>query len=624
MKKDTENIQDIIEKLTIARDAYYNSDSPVITDEEFDSLEKRLEELDPENSYFDTVGIVPSDGKKIVHPSPMLSMGKAKDMDDIRKWMKRLALSEKEKFIIEPKIDGLSAACRYKKGKLIYTASRGDGITGQDISHIAEYIVDIKKKIDFTDEEIEIRGELYLPKTTSFENPDSRPLRNICVGLINRKERRDDLKYVRFAAYQISEFSGAYYESQKIELLNRSGFNAAEYKTVSTPEEIESFYNAYLETYRSEWEYETDGIIISADNGNLFDEIDNRWVVSHHHHYAIAFKAPSESKQTTLKEIAWQISRQGNIIPVAVFEPVLIGGAKLERATLNNYQNVLNLKLNRGDTLVVVRANDVIPFIKENLSAHTKNENDYDRNLIPEKCPGCSSVLSEEGVHLKCNNKNCDEQIIEQIIFWVRQSNIENVAEATIRTLYAEKKIRSIRDLYNLTEKDFIELAGFADKKIKNFIDEVHSSKKINSIELISRLGIPLVQKKALKKIGISTINDFYNFNDDSYVIGKNIIEWKSHSQNIEFLKNLISVLDIEDTKASESKGKVCMTGKGPKSRKELISDIEIRGFEFSDSVTSDTEILICEDPEGSSSKLEKARKSGIKIMSYSDFFSSY
>ncbi len=624
MKKNTENIQEIIEKLTLARDAYYNSDSPIITDAEFDSLEKKLEELDPENPYFETVGIAPADGKKIVHPSPMLSMGKAKDMDDIRKWMKRLALPENEKFIIEPKIDGLSAACRYKKGKLVYTASRGDGITGQDITHIAEYVRDIKKKISFTDEEIEIRGELYLPKNTSYENPDSRPLRNICVGLINRKERREDLKHVRFAAYQISEFSGARFESEKIELLKKTGFNTAEYKTVSSPEGIESFYNSYLETYRSNWEYETDGIIISADNENLFDEIDNRWVVSHHHHYAIAFKAPSESKQTSLKDIAWQISRQGNIIPVAVFEPVIIGGAKLERATLNNYQNVLNLKLKRGDTLVVVRANDVIPFIKENLSAETENENNYDRNLIPEKCPGCSSILSEEGVHLKCNNKNCDEQIIEQIIFWVRQSNIENVAEATIRTLYAEKKIRSIRDLYSLAEKDFAELAGFAEKKIKNFIDEVHSSKKINSIELISRLGIPLVQKKALKKIGINTIDDFYNYNDDSYVIGKNIIGWKSHSRNIDFLKNLITVLDIEDTKSSESKGKVCMTGKGPKSRKDLITDIENRGFEFSDTVTSDTEILICEDPEGISSKLEKARKSGIKIMSYSDFFSSY
>jgi len=610
--------KEIVKLLKEAKDAYYNSDTPIMSDSEFDELEEKLRSIDPKNEYFCIIGTEPSSNDKIKHKIPMLSMGKAKTVNDIASWIKRLELKKNEKFIIEPKIDGLSATCCYKNGKLSYIATRGDGEYGQDISHIAEYVKDIPKSINFTKEEIEVRGELYLPRNTEFDT-GGRPLRNNCVGLINRKDNRGDLKYVRLAVYQITSLESKIYESERIDLLRENGFNAVEYSLAVSIDEIEKFYNLYMDKYRGEWEYETDGLIISIDDRRLFEEIDGRWVLDRHHHYAIALKPPAEFRETILNDVIWQVSRQGNLIPVALFEPVKIGGANLSRATLNNFENVNRLKIERGDTLVVLRANDVIPFIYENKSSHTREV--FSGELIAKECPSCGSLPVQAGVHLKCTNPECKEQIIQRIIYWVKNCNIENVAEGSIRKLFDLGKIKSIKDIYNLTEEDFFGIEGFAEKKIKNFIKEVKDSRKMTGVEFMSRLGIPLVQKKSLIKMGINTVQEFLDFKDETYVIGRNIIEWRRDDSNRRLIEELVDVLELTDSVTKDSKGKICMTGKGPGNRKDLIDIIESMGYEYSPNVTKDLTILICDDVNGNSSKLTNAKKSGTKLMSYEEFF---
>ena len=611
------NTDEIVRLLSEARDAYYNSDTPVMSDSEFDELEDKLRSMDPGNPYFTSVGLASAQGLKITHATPMLSMAKAKNMDEISAWIKRLAVPAGQAFVIEPKIDGLSATCMYRNGKLVYAATRGDGVTGQDITHITEYVKDIRGSVSIKGD-VEVRGELYLPRDTAF-NTEGKPLRNSCVGLINRKENRGDLKHVRFAVYQLSGPDYPTKESERIALLGREGFNTVSFSVVTEADSIGEFFAGYTERLRDNWEYETDGLIVSVDDRGLFDEIDSRWIVDHHHHYAIALKPPAQSRETLLKNVIWQVSRQGNIIPVALFEPVVIGGAKLERATLNNFMNVKRLMVQRGDRLVVQRANDVIPFVQENLDSHGRSS--FSDELIVKICPSCGSEPVVSGVHIKCLNQECEEQIIQRIIYWVKSCDIENVAEASVRTLFKLGRIKNIRDLYNVKEKDFEGVEGFAKKKIDNFITEINASKKMTARELLSRLGIPLVQKKSLAKMGISSIDDFLSFSDDTYVIGKNIIEWKNDHSNMVMLNELLDVLEITAESGSTGKGKVCMTGTGPGKRNDLIKMIEDMGYEFSATVTRDLDILICEDPAGKSSKLDNARKNNIKLMSYGDFF---
>ncbi|HPS57903.1 MAG TPA: hypothetical protein PK514_07330 [Spirochaetota bacterium] len=611
------NTDEIVRLLTDARDAYYNTDTPVMSDAEFDELEEKLRSIDPVNPYFTSVGLPSTQGVKITHTTPMLSMAKAKNIDEIAAWIKRLAVPAGQAFVIEPKIDGLSATCMYRNGKLVYAATRGDGVTGQDITHIAEYVKDIRGTVSIKGD-VEVRGELYLPRDTAF-NTEGKPLRNACVGLINRKENRGDLKHVRFAVYQLSGPDSPTKESERIALLEREGFNTVSCSVATDTDGIGEIFAEYTERLRESWEYETDGLIVSVDDRGLFDEIDSRWIVDHHHHYAIALKPPSQSRETVLKDVIWQVSRQGNIIPVALFEPVVIGGAKLERATLNNYMNVKRLKVHRGDKLVVQRANDVIPFVQENLSSHGRIV--FSDELIVKICPSCGSEPVTSGVHIKCINQECEEQIIQRIIYWVKSCDIENVAEATVRTLFKLGRIKNIRDLYQVKEKDFEGVEGFAKKKIDNFIKEINASKRMTARELLSRLGIPLVQKKSLAKMGIASVDDFLAFSDDLYVIGRNIIDWKNDPANMSMLNELLEVLEITAEAGSAGKGKVCMTGSGPGKRNNLIKLIEGMGYEFSPTVTRDLDILICEDPAGKSSKLENARKNNIKLMSYGEFF---
>ena len=608
-------VQELVNQLLQYKEKYYNNE-PEISDEEFDKLENKLRQLDPENNYFKIVGIS-AQGEKIKHLYPMLSMAKAKTIEEVQVWVNKI-IDKPQEFIMEPKIDGLSCSIVYYKGKLQYISTRGDGEYGRIISHIVDYI-DIPRTIDLTDR-IEVRGEIVLSKDTKLENLEKKPLRNLAVGLVNRKDSGlEDLKYLEFIGYQIIGNDLPEFEDMKINLINNLGFITVPYQLFYSIEEIENYFNKYKNEYRNEWPYETDGIILCINDNKLHAEINSKYIVSHHNHFNIALKPTAESTWTTVEGIKWQVSRQGNLIPVVYFKPVIIGGSEIKNATANNYENVLNLKINEGDEILIEKAGEIIPFIKDYKATKEKSEQ------ILEICPSCFSVLQVKGIHLHCYNEYCPERNIQLITYFVKQLELDDVSEATIRLLYENDLIRRIKDLYRLDYSQVIDLPGMGGKKVENLRVQLEKSKGITIDKFLAKLGIDLVGEKAITKLGIKTYHDFWNFSDTKYKIGQNLIDYREKNKtDLVDLMTLMQVQDVKETQGEKvmNKGKVCVTGEWIKPRKEIQKDIEGMGYEFSSSVTKDTTILLCENPESGTTKIKKASEKGIKIMSYDSFFS--
>jgi DNA ligase (NAD+) len=610
-------VDKMVAKLKEAKQAYYDG-NPIMSDAEFDKLEDDLRTKAPKADYFKLVGTDETGNTKtkFKHDIPMLSCGKAKTVAEVMTWLGKIA-TPKTKLIVQGKIDGLSATAIYMDGKLKTVATRGDGVIGQDITHIAKF-VNIPSKIEHKGR-VEVRGELYIPKNSKVPNPDEKPLRNIAVGLINRKGGKhslDDLKYVHFVTYQLHGTSFSNSELYKMQNLKNNGFEVVEYDLVEGEKAIDTYRENYLDHVRDAWQYETDGLVFTVDYNSKLDTIDGKYEVSHHHHYNIALKPPAVGKETELIDIEWNVSRQGKLIPVAIVKPVVMGGATIQRCTLNNFENVLKLNLHKGDRVIIERANDVIPFFKENLTKHTKATKD----VLPILCPHCDVKVQVEGIHLVCNNSKCGEQNVKKIIHWVKNCEMEQFSEKSVRALFEAGKLKTVRDLYSLTQKDFAGLEGFGERKITNALKQIETTKEMNIGEFVDRLGIDLVGEKAIKKLGITNEKELMAHKDRTYRIGENLMDFVA--ENKAFVKELLSCVTItEIVEEVAGANNVCFTGTGPKKRDDLIADIRAKGDNYLDRVSKELNILVCADTSGNSSKLQKARKFGVQLMTYDEYF---
>lgn len=239
--------------------------------------------------------------------------------------------------------------------------------------------------------------------------------------------------------------------------------------------------------------------------------------------------------------------------------------------------------------------------------------------IIPISCPSCGTALKHIGVHLVCtNHHNCDEQLISKILFWVQSCEMDGFSDSTIRTLYKNGILRSIKGLYNLKASDMEGLDGFGKSRIDNILHQIHATQQMSVQDFIARLGIPSVGKKALQNLGIKTLQDFKDFKDSKYAVGRAIIDWKAIPENMELVEDLVSNIVLMVARQNDTK--VCATGTAPMGRKELIKYLEANGCEWADSVSKDTSLLLTDDINGSSSKLVKARKLGTPIKTYAEF----
>ena len=603
-------LNEIVEKLLEAKRQYYTTGNSFLTDSQFDELEEKLREEDPNNKYFSIVGTNIKGSNNIKHNHKLLSCAKGKKPEDAIKWLERINYSEE--LVGMAKLDGLTGCITYVDGKFSHMSTRGNGEIGQDVSHLQSYL-NIPKEIPHNGV-VDVVGEIILPKNTKLET-NGKPLRNIASGLVNRKEVSDDLKHLHFVAYNLLGQNNLSKFRERLDRLNLLNFETV-FNVVIEKGFIPSFYKEYEEKLREEFLYETDGIILQVNDLSQLERINSLYVVDHHNHFNFALKPKSESAITTLTGITWDVSKYGYCIPVANFEPAYLGNKEIKNCTLNNYEMVEKLDLRISDEITIENANEVIPYFKNKIQSNNGE------SLLIDKCPCCGTKLIRDGVHAKCTNKNCPDMVVKQVLDYCTKCEMDGVSQSTVETLWGELSIDRPVDLYkkvHLHKDKLLSVDGFGQKKVDNLLRQIEKSKKQTVKQFIARLGIESVGERAVENLGIDTIEKFWKFNDTKYINGQSLITYRdSHKEEIE---ELLQYVEIVEEKKSVGIKLVSMTGKGFKGRKELITDIEAKGYSFSETINKDLEYLICEDVNGSSSKLEKAKKLGITLVSYEEFF---
>lgn len=355
--------EEIVGLLIEAADAYYNSDETVLSDKEYDDLVDELRAINPTNGFFSVVGFKSRYGQTVSHIYPMRSMQKCNTYDELAKYATKIP--ESTQWMWEHKIDGGSITLKYNGRKFIQGATRGDGSAGQDVTHTLAYVPNLPKTILYHGE-VEIRGEVILPKDTKYDTK-GKPLRNSANGLVARKTADMDCANLRFIAYNVicpgMKFTK---ESDKLDFLTSQGFETTPFGVVTKVEDLQKIYLEYHNRIRSQLPYEIDGLIIMPNDIALQEKYEDG--DPKHPAWAIAYKFPNEERETKLLDIEWNVSRLGTVVPVAILEPVNVGGRIVTKTSLSNYENVLRMKLEIGDRITVEVANDVIPYLAKNIS----------------------------------------------------------------------------------------------------------------------------------------------------------------------------------------------------------------------------------------------------------------
>lgn len=649
-----ERMQEIIDILNEANYNYYVLDNPTITDQEYDrymqeliAIEEKYPELKKENSPTSRVGgTVIDEFKKVVHKVPMLSLSNVFNESEIVNFDERVRKEiHNPKYVLEPKIDGLSVSLYYEKGEFIKAATRGDGVTGEDITHnvltIKNVPLKLKENID-----IEVRGEIYMDKDTFnsineerqrngqelFANP-----RNTAAGSIRQLDSKiaasRNLKTFIYHLPNARDFN-INYHSEALEYMKKLGFTVNENITkVDNLEDLLAYVSYWTEN-RNTLLYEIDGLVIKVDS--LLDQ-EELGFTAKYPKWATAYKFPATKVLTKLKEIKFTVGRTGQVTPNAILEPVRLMGSVISKATLHNEEYVKVKDIREGDIVSIIKAGDVIPRVEESIKERRKgNEIPFEMTEI---CPICGSTLTKTDSAYYCINPSCDAKNIEKIIHYASRDamNIEGFGEQIVEDFYNMGYLKNIIDFYNLKEYKHVlmELEGFGEKSINGLLNSIEGSKN-NSLErLLFALGIRYVGNKtatilAKKFNDIDTlINTDYDtlisVKDIGSAIAKSVIEYFHNEDNIsqinklkEYNVNMMYLGNDEVIDETFSGKTFVLTGTLENyKRNDLKKIIESKGGTVTDSVSKNTDIVIVGANPGS--KYDKALKLGITIWNETD-----
>ena len=648
---------------------YHVLDKQEISDAALDSLKHELDKLEKEYPELITSdsptqrvsGQALDKFTKVTHQTRMVSLTDAFSFSEIEDWEKRnqklILENQKLDYYAELKMDGLAMSLIYRDGKLIKGVTRGDGKIGEDVTSNIRTIeaIPLNLKTDKLKQniksEVEVRGEVYMLKSVfeklnkqqeknnlpKFANP-----RNAAAGSIRQLDAKVAAeRQLSFIAYDLVTDLGQSTHQESHELLEKIGFRSGmlHNKYCKSIKEVQDHFEN-IGNLRSKLYFWTDGVVVNINNIDIYKKLG---IVGKAPRGSIAYKYPAEQATTIVEDIQVQVGRTGALTPVAHLKSVQVAGSTVSRATLHNIDEIERLDVRIGDTVIVQKAGDIIPDIVEVLpKLRTGKEKKY---KMPANCPVCNSAVSrKEGeVAYYCDDKNCyalQHQAMKHFIS-KKALNIDGLGPKVLDQLFKADLIKTPADLFDLKIVDLQPLERFADKSAENLVESINNAKEVTLAKFIYALGIRHVgeetaitlaqEYKTLGEIINISLEKLESLYDIGGVVAKSISDYFKIRQNIELIKKLDGYLHIVNPRTNipealnpEMRGKkIVVTGVlVSMSREEAKEQIRRAGGKWASSVSKNTDYVVAGDNPGS--KIEKAKKMGVKIISEKEFFNLF
>ncbi len=655
-KKRIEELRKIIE---YHAKKYYDDDKPEISDFEYDmlmvelrNLEKNFPQFKSEDSLTQKVGGKVKEGfKKVTHEVPLLSLQDVFSIEEVEDFVLKTNQKAEEynikdvTYVVETKIDGLSAALEYKNGRFVRGATRGNGQVGEDVTQNLKTVKTIPMKLK-EDIDITVRGEVFISKedfeVMNQEREENEEelfanARNAAAGSLRQLDSSiTKTRPLDIYIFNVQKIEGKQFNShfEELEYLNKIGFNVNPVRIYcKNVKEIEQAIKKIGEE-REKLTFGIDGAVVKVDDLKFREILGNtaktpRW--------AVAYKYPPEKKETKLKDIICQVGRTGVITPMAILEPVKVAGSTITRTTLHNEDFIKEKELKIGDVVVIQKAGDVIPEIVEvKKDKRTGEEINFE---MPKICPVCGAeAIREEGeAAIRCTGIECPAKLFRNLVHFVSREamNIDGLGENIIQQLLDKKLIENISDIYNLKFEDIASLKKNGKKFAQNLVDSINKSKENDLYRLITALGIRHVGAKASKLLArkYKTIDNLINakFEDLSMItdigpiVATSIVEFFNQEQTKDLIEKLklagVNLKAYEDeTIDNRFEGKTfVLTGTLEEYTRGEASDlIEKFGGKTSGTVSKKTDYVLAGEEAGS--KLIKAQNLGVTILTEQEF----
>lgn len=645
--------EELVNEINYHNDLYYNQDNPEIDDFQYDRLLRELEDIETEypqliNSDSPTQKVGGSAGEKfseVIHKVPMESLHDSFSYDELRDFDRKVReVATAPMYVVEPKFDGLSVSVEYVNGVLSRASTRGDGTVGEDVTENILTIKSLPHRLKNAPPYLEVRGEVYMSfesfyaltekqeenEEKTFKNP-----RNAAAGSLRQKNSKITAqRNLDIFIFNIQQIEGKEINShsQSLDYLKSLGLPVSFYNVYNSIEEVIEKIET-IGNDRGEFPFAIDGAVVKVNDFDLRKILGStakfpRW--------AEAYKYPPEEKTTTLLDIEINVGRTGVLTPVGIFEPILLAGTTVSRATLHNMDFINEKRICIGDRVLVRKAGEIIPEVLS-VAEHNVNSKPYN---FPKLCPSCNSpVMRQEGeAAIRCTNPECPAQLMRHLIHFVSRDamNIDGLGPAVLEQLVAVGLVNSPSDLYKLKFEDIAVLEKKGEKSADNLLSAIENSKDNELYRLIFALGIPHIGLKAAKLLSeyFSSIENIESADVESVckiegfgqIMAESLVQFfslESTKQLINELKSLGVKMPpvIKEKGSNKFEGKTfVLTGTLPTmKRSDAAKIIEDNGGKTSSSVSKKTDFVLAGDAAGS--KLTKAQNLGITILTEDDFF---